>query len=210
MLLSGVNSHKAGMGNMKEHMAPNQQNQQGYEGYLSQNVVSIASLLKDSGYHTYMAGKWHLGKKKEQLPFSRGFEETFALLEGGASYFSDMKGLLSKVAKANYRKNGEVVKELPDTFYATEYYTNFMIDKIESNRKDNKPFFAYMAFSVPHWPLQVRDEHRSLYKGVYDKGYDKLFDERITSAKKMGIYPEHSISAIRPEHIKHWDELNKE
>jgi len=210
MLLSGVNSHKAGMGNMKEHMAPNQRNQPGYEGHLSQNVVSVASLLKDSGYHTYMAGKWHLGKKKEQLPFNRGFEETFTLLEGGASYFSDMKGLHRKVSKANYRRNGEVVKALPENFYATEYYTNFLIDKIESNRKDNKPFFAYMAFSAPHWPLQVRDEHRNLYKGVYDKGYEKLFDERITTAKKMGIYPENAISAIRPEHIKNWDELSKE
>jgi arylsulfatase len=210
MLLSGVNSHKAGMGNMIEHIAPNQRNQQGYEGHLSQNVVSVASLLKDSGYHTYMAGKWHLGKKKELLPSSRGFEETFTMLEGGASYFNDMMGLTNKVLKASYRKNGEVVEKLPENFYATESYADFIINKIKSNRKDDAPFFAYMAFSAPHWPLQVRDEHIDLYKNRYNEGYDKLFDDRITAAKKLGIYPENATSAIRPEHVKRWEDLSKE
>jgi len=210
MLLSGVNSHKAGMGNMIEHVAPNQRNQPGYEGHLSQNVVSVASLLKDSGYHTYMAGKWHLGKKQEQLPSSRGFEETFTMLEGGASYFNDMMGLTNKVPKANYRMNGEIVKNLPENFYASEFYADFIIDKIEGNRKDNTPFFAYLAFSAPHWPLQVRDEHIDLYKDRYNEGYDKLFDERINTAKKMGVYPKNAVSAVRPEHVKRWENLSRE
>jgi arylsulfatase len=207
MLLSGVNSHGAGLGNMMEHMASNQRNKKGYEGYLSNNVVSVASLLKDSGYHTYMAGKWHLGKKQDQLPSSRGFEQTFVLLEGGASYFNDMKGLVSHVPKASYRRNGKTVEKLPDNFYATEYYADFIIDKIEADRNDDKPFLAYMAFSAPHWPLQVRDEHIDLYKNNYDKGYDKLFDERIASAKKLGVYPKDAIPAKRPEHIKNWNDL---
>lgn len=210
MLLSGVNSHGAGMGNMIEHIAPNQRNHKGYEGHLSENVVSVASLLKDSGYHTYMAGKWHLGNEKNQLPSNRGFEQTFVLLEGGASYFNDMMGLVSHVPKANYRHNGNTVEKLPDDFYATEYYADFIINKIEADRSDNKPFLAYMAFSAPHWPLQVRDEHIDLYKSIYDKGYDKLFDERVAAAKKLGIYPKEASAAKRPAHVKYWDKLSEE
>lgn len=210
MLLTGVDSHSAGMGNMIEHIAPNQRNQQGYEGHLSRNVVTVASLLKDSGYHTYMAGKWHLGKQQDLLPSSRGFEESFALLEGGASYFNDMRGLISLMPRANYRHNGKVVNKLPDDFYASEYYADFIIDKIEKDRTDKKPFLAYLAFSAPHWPLQVKDEHQNLYKNRYDEGYEQLFKERISSAQKLGLYPKELTPAIRSGNIKDWNELTLE
>ena len=206
MLLSGTDNHAAGMGNMIEHIAPNQKGQAGYEGHLSENVVSVARLLQDAGYQTMIAGKWHLGMKDELLPNRRGFDESFILGQGGASYFNDMKGIVGVVPDAFYRRNGETVNELPDDFYASEYYADFIIDSIEKKSED-KPFFAYLAFTAPHWPLQVRDEHVDLYKGRYDAGYEALQAERVEKAKAIGLIPVDAELADAPSHVTPWSEL---
>jgi arylsulfatase len=210
MLLSGSDSHSAGLGNMIEHMAPNQRGQAGYEGHLSPNVVTVAELLRNSGYRTYMAGKWHLGKEDKQLPYRRGFDQSFVMLEGGASYFNDQMGLTTMVATASYRHNGEMITELPDDFYASEYYADFVINQIESGGASDQPFFAYLAFTAPHWPLQVRDKDLDLYRGRYDAGYDALFDERIHAGKKLGSIPEQTLSAPRSAHVQPWSALTPE
>ena len=84
MLMTGVDNHLAGLGNMLEIQADNQFGKPGYEGHLNDSVVTVATLLRDSGYHTYMVGKWHLGHTKESIPYARGFEHSFALMESGA------------------------------------------------------------------------------------------------------------------------------
>ena len=93
MLLSGTDMHVAGLGSMENLLAPNQLNQPGYEGVLNEQVVTVASLLRDGGYHTYMAGKWHLGYGEHQIPHARGFERDFSLIAGGASHFNDQWNL---------------------------------------------------------------------------------------------------------------------
>ena len=93
MLLSGTDNHIAGLGNMGEMIAPEQRGKPGYEGHLNDRVVSLAEVLRTGGYHTYMAGKWHLGHEPESFPHARGFERSFSMLFGGASYWSDMFGL---------------------------------------------------------------------------------------------------------------------
>ncbi len=84
MLLSGVDTHLNGLGNMSEWIAPNQKGVRGYEGVLNHSVVALPELLNESGYHTYMVGKWHMGKDPEKIPAARGFERDFSLLDGGA------------------------------------------------------------------------------------------------------------------------------
>ena len=86
-LLSGVDTHVSGLGNMDEWTAPNQKGVPGYEGYLNDRVATLPGLLKDAGYHTYMVGKWHLGKNPNQIPAARGFERDFSLLDGAGSYW---------------------------------------------------------------------------------------------------------------------------
>ncbi|NIB41521.1 arylsulfatase [Pseudomaricurvus alkylphenolicus] len=210
MLLSGTDSHTAGLGNMVEHMAPNQRGKSGYEGHLSSNIVSVATLLRDNGYRTYMAGKWHLGMKYEQLPYNRGFDESFALMQGGSSYFNDMMGLTSKVPRAHYRRNGDIVTELPSDFYSSEYYASFIIDQLKADKATGKPFFAYLAFTAPHWPLQVKDEHLNLYQGRYDQGYDALYEKRVAAAKKHGVFPPDVHDSQPPAHIKPWSSLSEQ
>lgn len=207
MLLSGTDNHAAGIGNMIEHVAPNQRGQEGYEGHLSTSVVSVAKLLQEGGYQTMMAGKWHLGMKDELLPHRRGFNQSFILGQGGASYFNDMKGLLGVAPEAFYSRNGQTVTQLPDDFYASEYYADFIIDNIENNKQD-KPFFAYLAFTAPHWPLQVRDEHVDLYKDRYDDGYEALQKERVNKAKVLGLIPGDASLAAAPSHVVPWSELS--
>lgn len=210
MLLTGADSHSAGLGNMIEHLAPNQRGEAGYEGRLSDRTITVASKLKDSGYRTYMAGKWHLGMDKEHLPAEKGFDQSFALLQGGASYFNDMMGLTGVAPNAEYRRNHQRVTELPDDFYATEYYADFIIDQLENDKKSDEPFFAYLAFSAPHWPLQVKDEHVDLYKGRYNSGYEKVLVERIKNAIELGVLPADIASGSFPSHVSKWEDLTEE
>ena len=154
MLLSGTDNHLAGLGNMGEMLAPNQVGNPGYEGHLNNRVTSLAEVLKGGGYHTYMAGKWHLGHDPESYPHARGFDKSFSMLFGGASYWSDMFGLLAVHEEvAEYVLNDQLLDELPKDFYATRSYTDFLMDAIRTNRSDGKPFFAYLAFTAPHDPV---------------------------------------------------------
>lgn len=207
MLLSGVDSHLAGLGNMAELMTPNQLGKPGYEGYLNFRVISAASLLKDVGYRTYMAGKWHLGKTQETGPSARGFDKSFALLEGGGSHFNH-SGLIEN-SRAHYRENGNAV-ELPDNFYSSDFYTDRIIDNIESGRDKNEPFFAYLAYTAPHWPLQAPDKYLQKYAGKYDDGYEVLQKKRLKHAVSKGVIPEEVQPAplIDADPIK-WEQLSK-
>jgi len=118
MLLSGTDNHLAGLGNMGEMLRPEQRGKPGYEGYLNDRVVSLAEVLREGGYHTYMAGKWHLGHDPEQFPHARGFERSFSMLFGGASYWSDMFGMLAVHEEvAEYVLDDKRLEELPGDFY---------------------------------------------------------------------------------------------
>jgi len=127
--------------------------------------------------------------------------------QGGASYFNDMMGLNAIVPDAHYRRNGETITELPDDFYASEYYADFIIDQLDSASSE-EPFFAYLSFSAPHWPLQVKDEHVDLYKGRYDEGYEVLQAERVGKAQGIGIVPAGAPLAAAPSHVTPWSELD--
>ena len=154
---------------------------------MNNRVVTVATLLRDAGYHTYMAGKWHLGEKPDQWPAARGFERDFTLLPGAGRHWSDMLGLLPSELKVSYTRNGELVKELPSDYYSSKYLTDCIIQNIKENDQDHKPFFAYLAYQAPHGPLAIPDDWKDKYKGRYDKGYDVLRQERLERQKKLGI-----------------------
>ena len=206
MLLSGTDHHLVGLGSMNGNWDTNQLGQRGYEGYLNEDVVSVSSILRDSGYQTYMAGKWHLGETPELQPPSRGFEQAFYLVQGGASHFADRLGLLESWV-ADYRENGEVAV-LPSDFYSSDYFTDKMIDYIGQGRENGKPFFGYLAYTAPHWPLQVPEEDLDLYEGVYDAGYEKLREARITGLRESGIMDKASVAAMSAPYIAAWDDLS--
>ncbi len=210
MLLTGTDNHIAGIGNMAEWTGPTQRGKPGYEGHLNTRVVSVATLLRKGGYHTYMAGKWHLGDKPEQWPTARGFERDFTLLQGAGSHWSDMLGLLPSEPKVTYVRNGEKVKELPKDYYSSKAFTDFIIESIDANGRDDKPFFAYLAYQAPHGPLAVPDDWRDRYRGRYDNGYDSIREERLTRQKKLGIIGKDVVGFPRLPNIPAWDTLTVE
>ena len=207
MLMSGRDNHIAGLGNMAETVADNQLGQPGYEGYLNDRVDTIAELLQSGGYHTYMSGKWHLGAQPEQSPKSRGFDQSFALLYGGGSHFADMAGGDAHRNPLLYRENGSLVRELPEEFYSTTYYTDRLIAQLDSNIGDDKPFFAYLAYTAPHWPLQAPDDYLDKYTGQYDEGYDVARQRRFAKQKRLGLFANEIPQPPRPHYVKAWAEL---
>lgn len=189
MLMSGAPPHVAGLGGVPELLTPEQRRQPGYEGYLNFRVASLAEVMRDGGYATYMAGKWHLGSTEETSPMARGFEKSFALLGGAASHFGDQKGISSQKPKAQYRENGDLVS-LPANFYSTDAYTDKIIEYISSGAETKKPFFAYLAYSAPHWPMQAPDGWLQRFRGKYDEGYQPIYSARVRRGIELGIFPD--------------------
>ena len=188
MLLSGVDTHRNGLGNMDEWTAPNQRGVAGYEGYLNTQVLTLPQLLKDAGYHTYMVGKWHLGKAPELIPAARGFERDFSLLDGAGSYW-DMTNFTGASPKSVFTEDGRYLTKLPKDYYATKTYTDKLIEFIDANRGDGKPFFAYVAHQAPHDPYHLPREWRDRHVGAYDKGWDAVRQERLGRQIALGIQP---------------------
>jgi arylsulfatase len=188
MLLSGVDTHLNGLGNMDEWTAPNQRGVPGYEGYLNNRVVTLPQLLKGAGYHTYMVGKWHLGKAPEQIPAARGFERDFSLLDGAGSYW-DMTNFTAASPRSVFTEDGRYLTRLPKDYYATKTYTDKLIGFIDANHGDGKPFFAYVSHQAPHDPYHLPRDWRSRHVAGYDKGWDAVRQERLKRQIELGIVP---------------------
>jgi arylsulfatase A-like enzyme len=211
MLMSGVDSHLAGLGNMLEQMAPAQEGRAGYEGVLNGRVVTLAELLRDAGYHTYMAGKWHLGGKPEQGPHQRGFERAWYLAQAGSAHFvqESPSRLFNQVPEPFFRENGTEV-ERPADFYSTAFFTDKLIEYIDEGRADRRPFFAYAAYTAPHRPLQAPDEYLAKYLGRYDAGYDAIAAARLERLKQLGLVAKDAQAAPRPPTAPAWADLTAE
>ncbi|MEZ4702570.1 MAG: arylsulfatase [Rhodothermales bacterium] len=205
MLLSGNNNHVAGMG-IQGGGSGAFAGIPGYEGHLSDRVAPLPGLLRDAGYHTYTVGKWHLGYERDQSPMAAGFERSFNLLNGAGNHF-DAVGFHE--GGSRYREDGEETT-YPTGRYSTDLYTDRLIEFIASNRGDGRPFFAFAAYTSPHWPLQVPAEELDRYAGRYDRGYDALREERFASLKRAGIVPADATLPPRNDAIAPWETLSPE
>jgi arylsulfatase len=205
-MMTGVDPHRAGLGGNHEVAAGNQKGQAGYEGHLRTDVVTIAELLRDAGYHTYMTGKWHLGKGDND-PAARGFDRSFALLNGAASHWADKAPIIPGSA-TRYTSDGEPVDELPEDFYSSTWYTDQLISYIDSGSVDEEPFFAYLSFTAAHNPLHAPQKYIEKYRGRFDGGWDALAAERLTRMRQSGLVPNAQGPQPRPAWIMAWDELS--
>ena len=207
MLLTGVDSHKTGVPNIPEMIPPEQAAHSHYAGTLSHNVVTVATLLQDAGYHTYLSGKWHLGQTPDNLPSSRGFERTVALGDSGADNW-EQKPYIPIYKKANWYADGEEY-QLPDDFYSSRFLVDKTIEFIDSNKGDDQPFFAYVPFQAVHIPVQAPQEFIDRYMGVYDKGWTALRAERLARAIELGIVPADSAMVTMASSAD-WEALSPE
>ena len=201
MLLSGNDNHIAGMG-----IQDLPTSEFGYEGMLSDRIATIPALLQEAGYHTYMAGKWHLGNTPEANPHHKGFEHSFVLLEGAGNHYND-QGIFPEHPISIYTEDGRKAK-WNDGDYSTDFYTNKLIEYIDRNKDDGRPFFAFAAYTSPHWPLQVDEKFWKKYQGLYDFGYEKLKENRLESLKRAGMLPEEAVLPPNHDIVKPWETLS--
>jgi arylsulfatase len=201
MLLSGNNNHVAGVGRQSySGSVP------GYEGHLSDRIAPLPEVLRNAGYRTYMAGKWHLGGEAEHSPAAAGFDRSFSLVDGAGAHYSS-SGFFE--GGSTYREGFEEV-DYPEGAYSTELYTDRLIEFIDAGQADDAPFFAVAAYTSPHWPLQVPEAELDRYSGVYDDGYDMLRERRFESLKEAGIVPDASTLPPRNGAITPWADLSGE
>lgn len=211
MLMSGTDPHIAGLGTHEEVLAKSQRGKPGYECYLNDRIATLPQLLRDAGYLTLMSGKWHLGSTLETCPATRGFTRSFALLPGAANHYASSPKAGTGFPKQDtlYTEDDRFV-DLPADFYTSDGFTTRMIDYLGEREDKTQPFFAYLAFSAPHWPLQAPDDLIAKYRGRYDAGPDALREERLARLKQLGL----CAPDIKPHPIvaknKPWDDMNDE
>jgi arylsulfatase len=206
MVMSGMDHHLAGMGVMGAPTREDQKGKPGYEGYLNFRIASLADLMTDAGYNTYMVGKWHLGDEAATSPRGRGFRRVFASFDGAAHLGGwDWRG----PQPAKYWDDDRVVN-VGDDWYTTRDYTKKMLGYIEQDRAEGKPFFAYMAYTAPHWPLQAPKDSIAKFKGKYDDGYEALYAKRFARQKQLGLVPKDAKPIDDARFNPRWNTLTAE
>lgn len=188
-------SHTYGFGNVPV----------GYSGHLIDGALSMPELLRDAGYRTLMVGKWHLAYdvaapdaqvktwyriRADALPKARGFDKSFVLINGGAAHFAPPTPP-TPLDLVTYAEDDRLMpaQQLPKDFYSTAAFTDKLIAYIDGARAAGKPFFAYAAYTAPHWPLQAPDADIAAQKGRYDAGYDAVAQRRLGRMKQLGLVP---------------------
>ena len=201
-LLTGLYPHQAGIGDMiQDKGSP------AYQGYLSENSVTIAELLKTAGYHTIVSGKWHVGQVTSALAHNRGFDRSFTLQNNGSSYFNS-EPIYNDGRKVTFLLNGKMIQRQDTSQYLTDAITDFAIKSLDEIRDDQNPFFLYLAYNAPHWPIQALPEDIAKYKGKYLKGWDQLRAERFSKQKLLGIVDKEWTLSERFEDVPSWNALS--
>lgn len=211
-LLTGVDHHIGGIGSMYELIAENQKGKPGYETWINDRVVTVAQLLRDSGYHTYLSGKWHLsGNHFENgtWPYDKGFEQSLTLLNGGANHFNDFPEI--PLEKITFAENDQIIPRPGNkTIYSNELYTDKMIEYLKNSTTDGKPFFAYLSFQVAHSPFQSSQESVAKYEEINSVGWDKIREQRFEKQQDLGFWSKDMKLPDRIPPNQPWEELTQE
>ncbi len=207
-LMTGLHPHQVGVGILTNYDGPD-----GYEGNLNHNGVTMAEMLREHGYRTYMSGKWHLVRndhvynpESDTWPRKRGFERYFGTLCGAGNYFSP---------RAIVRDDEIIEQQVHDDpdFYYTEAISDNAAAFIDQHfaESPDQPFFQYVAYTAPHWPLHARPQDIAKYKGRFAGGWDELRRQRLQRMVDMGLLdPQWKLSQRDPG-VPQWDEAeNKE
>ncbi|MCC2671305.1 MAG: sulfatase [Armatimonadetes bacterium] len=198
-LLTGLYPHQAGVGHMVDTPKP----APGYRGDLNRSSVTLAEVLKSSGYHTLMTGKWHvtpLNDSKANWPVQRGFERYYGTIHGAGSYFAPVS-----------LTDGNTPIRATGDFYYTDEVSEHAESWVKEYAPKTDPFFMYVAYTAPHWPLHARESDVERYRGVYDQGWDALREQRRKRQVELGIVDPKWPLTPRDPLVPEWrSEMNKE
>lgn len=186
-LLTGLHPHQTGIGHMQEDRGL-----EAYQGRLNRHCLTIAQVLKQAGYATYMAGKWHVTGHQyspegdtSNWPRQRGFDRFYGTLQGAGSFYDP-----ATLTRDNTPISAHADPEYkPERYYYTDAITDNMVRFIEEHARDqaDKPFFSYVSYTAAHWPMHALEEDIARYKGKYDGGYDAIRRKRFERLRELGI-----------------------
>jgi arylsulfatase A-like enzyme len=203
-LLTGLYPHQTGIGDMVQDKGfP------AYQGYLNEHCITIGQALKQAGYNTIVSGKWHVGLVPSAWAVNRGFDDSFTLQNNGSSYFNS-EPLYNDGRKVTFMKGDKEIIRTDSSTYLTQEITNFAISCLEKQRNQQQPFFLYVAYNAPHWPIQALPEDIAKYKGKYLEGWDKLRISRFKKLKEQGIIDKNWDLSNRFEKVPDWEKLSTE
>jgi arylsulfatase len=198
-LMTGLYPHQAGVGDMNEEGANSEfwkrVGSPAYLGFKKQGIVTLPEALREAGYQTFMAGKWHLGQDESCWPGQRGFDRHFALIGGACEQFTGYRSWQKKGPITKFVHSGKQVEKLPPNFYTTDTFTDHTLRFIEES-DTARPWFGYLAFTAPHWPLQAHESDVAKYAETYRAGPDAIRQRRFERLQQLGLIPE---SAILPQ-----------
>lgn len=203
-LLTGQYQHKAGVGYFDVNLGL-----PAYQGFLNKESLTLGEVFRSGGYSTLMSGKWHVGADSLQWPTQRGFDRFYGILKGGANYFSTKPMAMGGAGGYPVTLLKNNVRQYPadDSYYFTDEIGNNATEFLTEQNKENKPFFLYLAFTAPHWPLQAKPEDIAKYRGKFDDGWDALRTKRLEKLRENGIItPTQTIAARDPE-VPEWNKL---
>ena len=207
MLQTGVMNHRNGLGNMPETIPDQHRGKPGYDTVMNLRVVTIAQLLKASGYRTYLTGKWHLGSDPKRLPHARGYDRAYSLADAGADNF-EQRPIEGMYDSAAWTENGKPAT-LPKDYYSSHFVVQRMIDYIEADRKSGKPFLASINFLANHIPIQAPDSDIARYSAMYREGWTALRAARAKRAAALGILPP-DVPVVTMATTPDWTKLDAE
>ena len=214
-LLTGLYPHQAGMGHLDNVIRPGSL---GTTGRLNDRSVTIAEVLHEAGYFTAMSGKWHLGQDHGSPPWQRGFDRVLSLRAGGM-YFpnQNFQGgddvLTSRAHEPLYLDGRPTPRDAPifgKNWYATYLWTDFGLKFIDEARKTNKPFFLYLPYNAPHFPLMAPADLIARHRGKYKTGWDRLREARYRRQIKMGLIDAKWPLSPREAQSPAWESLSDE
>lgn len=183
-LLTGLHPHQTGIGVLTSDHGPG-----GYPGNLNGQCVTAAEVLRAAGYATYLSGKWHLAHDfhhpSDAWPKQRGFDHFYGTIRGAGSYFAP-----ETLTRDNTNIEDEARSD--PQYYYTDAISTQAVEYIEQHaaQSPDRPFFLYVAYTAPHWPLHAREEDIAKYRGRFDKGWDALREERLGRMIRMGLIDE--------------------
>ncbi len=206
MLLTGVDNHLNGIGNLWESMPPEHVGKPGYLGSLDTNVVTVATLLQQGGYRTYISGKWNVGTERHNLPDQRGFDRSLIQGDTGSDNWEPHKRYLPHTDKVHWFEDGKE-PVMPADYYSSEFFVDKMLGYLRAGEKSGKPFFAYVGFQANHTPVQAPRAFIDKYKGRYQAGWTALRQARHDKLIELGLIP-NNTPMVTMSTTPNWDALS--